>query len=142
MNKTVRNEHKKLLATWYNNFSIAILVVGFLTPLWTIIYGTAQTIPDQSSRTLGFFICVILGVFLLGVARTREFGRMTNWQIFALSTPAIIVGVMWLQGVVESHLELSRSSPKKASAFAKRFSTHGGVGIDAEAGAAPRDSAE
>jgi len=47
MNKTVRNEHKKLLATWYNNFSIAILVVGFLTPLWTIISE-----PPKRSRTI------------------------------------------------------------------------------------------
>jgi len=64
MNKTVRNERKKLLATWYNNFSIAILVAGFLTPFWTIIYGTALTIPDDASRGLGFLICVIVGAFL------------------------------------------------------------------------------
>jgi hypothetical protein len=37
---------------------------------------------------------------------------MTSWQIFALSSPVIIVAVMWLQGLAEGHFELSSSSQK------------------------------
>jgi hypothetical protein len=40
---------------------------------------------------------------------------MTSWQIFALSSPVIIVAVMWLQGLTESHFELSSSSQKTSA---------------------------
>jgi hypothetical protein len=30
---------------------------------------------------------------------------MTNWQIFALSSPAIIVLLMWLQGLAEGYFD-------------------------------------
>ena len=63
-NKLVRNERRKLRATWYNNASIAVLVAGFLSPFWTIIYGTAATPVDDLSRTSGFLVCVAVGVLL------------------------------------------------------------------------------
>jgi len=75
MNKTIRNERRKLLATWYNNFSIAVLVAGFLTPFWTIIYGTSQNTPDDATRTLGFIVCVSLGAILRYLAR-RTLGSL------------------------------------------------------------------
>jgi hypothetical protein len=64
VNQTVRNERKKLLATWYNNFSIAVLVAGFLTPFWTIIYGTSQPHAGDMTRVAGFAVCVVLGALL------------------------------------------------------------------------------
>jgi hypothetical protein len=64
VNQTVRNERKKLLATWYNNFSIAVLVAGFLTPFWTIIYGTSQPQSGDLTRIIGFGICLVLGALL------------------------------------------------------------------------------
>jgi ligand-binding SRPBCC domain-containing protein len=64
VNKTVRNERQKLLATWYNNASLAMIVAGFLTPFWAIIYGTGQTITDDGTRTAGFLICVAVGATL------------------------------------------------------------------------------
>ncbi|MBI5129607.1 MAG: hypothetical protein HZA66_09210 [Rhodopseudomonas palustris] len=63
-NKLVRNELRKLRAAWYNNASIAVLVAGFLSPFWTIVYGTAATSADEFSRTVGFIVCVAAGVFL------------------------------------------------------------------------------
>ena len=30
---------------------------------------------------------------------------MTKWQIFALSSPAIVVAVMWLQGLAEGYFD-------------------------------------
>ena len=64
VNQTVRNERKRLLATWYNNFSIAVMVAGFLTPFWTIIYGTSQPQSGDLTRILGFGICLVLGAVL------------------------------------------------------------------------------
>ena len=64
MNQTVRNERKKLLATWYNNFSIAVLVAGFLTPFWSSIYGTSQPQAGDMTRVAGFAVCVVLGALL------------------------------------------------------------------------------
>jgi hypothetical protein len=34
---------------------------------------------------------------------------MTKWQIFALSSPVIVVAVMWLQGLVEGHFDKAPS---------------------------------
>lgn len=63
-NKLVRNERRKLRAAWYNNASIAVLVAGFLSPFWTIIYGTTATAADDFSRTVGFLVCIAAGVSL------------------------------------------------------------------------------
>jgi hypothetical protein len=75
VNQTVRNERKKLLATWYNNFSIAVLVAGFLTPFWTIIYGTSQPQSGDLTRIAGFAICVVLGALLRYLAH-RTLGEL------------------------------------------------------------------
>lgn len=64
VNQTIRNERKRLLATWYNNFSIAVLVAGFLTPFWTIIYGPSQPQAGDLTRVAGFGVCVVLGALL------------------------------------------------------------------------------
>jgi hypothetical protein len=34
---------------------------------------------------------------------------MTKWQIFALSSPAIVVAVMWLQGLAEGYFDQAPS---------------------------------
>jgi hypothetical protein len=34
---------------------------------------------------------------------------MTKWQIFALSSPAIVVAVMWLQGLAEGYFDRAPS---------------------------------
>jgi hypothetical protein len=64
VNQTIRNERRKLLAMWYNNFSIAVLVAGFLTPFWTIIYGTTQPQSGDVTRIVGFAVCLVLGALL------------------------------------------------------------------------------
>ena len=38
---------------------------------------------------------------------------MTNWQIFALSSPAIVVLVMWLQGLAEGYFDRASSSDRQ-----------------------------
>jgi hypothetical protein len=37
---------------------------------------------------------------------------MTNWQIFALASPAIVVLVMWLQGLAEGYFDRVPSSDR------------------------------
>jgi len=49
---------------------------------------------------------------------------MTNWQIFALSSPAIIAAVMWLQGLAEGHFEFSGSSQKTSTTLDDSVSSH------------------
>jgi hypothetical protein len=39
VNKVVRNERKKLTATWFNTFATAIMTAGVLAPFASIIYG-------------------------------------------------------------------------------------------------------
>ena len=34
---------------------------------------------------------------------------MTNWQIFALASPAIVVLMMWLQGLAEGYFDRAPS---------------------------------
>ena len=40
------------------------MVAGFLTPFWTIIYGTSQPQSGDLTRILGFGICLVLGAVL------------------------------------------------------------------------------
>jgi hypothetical protein len=37
---------------------------------------------------------------------------MTNWQIFALASPVIVVLVMWLQGLAEGYFDRAPSSDR------------------------------
>jgi hypothetical protein len=39
VNKVVRNERRKLTATWFNTVATAIMTAGILTPFASIIYG-------------------------------------------------------------------------------------------------------
>lgn len=38
---------------------------------------------------------------------------MTNWQIFALSSPVIVVAVMWLQGLAEGYFDRPADRPAR-----------------------------
>ncbi len=75
MNKNIQNERTKLLATWYNNASIAVLVTGFIAPFWTIVYGTSQSYAEDVSRTIGFFACCAAGAILRFLAQ-RALGSL------------------------------------------------------------------
>ena len=37
---------------------------------------------------------------------------MTNWQMFALASPVIVVLVMWLQGLAEGYFDRAPSSDR------------------------------
>jgi hypothetical protein len=46
---------------------------------------------------------------------------MTSWQIFALSSPAIIVLVMWLQGLAEGYFDRAASDHQPISRGSSGF---------------------
>jgi hypothetical protein len=60
----VNNERLKLRATMINTIGIAFIVVGFVTPVATSIYGTAVA-PALSST---FFLLITLGWIVGGAA--------------------------------------------------------------------------
>jgi hypothetical protein len=72
--KEVRNERRKLLATWFNNVGTAIISVGVLTPAAALILGITPGATSvgtilrliASSALTGFGFHLIGTVFLLG----------------------------------------------------------------------------
>lgn len=68
MNKVVRNERKKLTATWFNNFATGIMTAGVLGPAATLIYGSNQSGADIALIFTVFAICMLVsgGLHLAG----------------------------------------------------------------------------
>jgi O-antigen/teichoic acid export membrane protein len=56
VNKVVRNERKKLTATWFNTFATAIMTAGVLAPFASIIYGFG---PKEQDPALIFTIVAV-----------------------------------------------------------------------------------
>jgi O-antigen/teichoic acid export membrane protein len=56
VNKVVRNERKKLTATWFNTFATAIMTAGVLAPFASIIYGFG---PKEQDPVLIFTIVAV-----------------------------------------------------------------------------------
>jgi hypothetical protein len=69
VNKVVRNERKKLTATWFNNFATAIMTVGVLGPSAALIYGSTNGV-DPALVFAVFLICMLVsgGLHLAGRA--------------------------------------------------------------------------
>jgi hypothetical protein len=62
VNKVVRNERKKLTATWFNTFATAIMTAGVLAPFASIIYGFGPKEQDPEM----IFAIVIVCMFVSG----------------------------------------------------------------------------
>ena len=60
----VNNERLKLRATMINTIGIAFVVVGFVTPVATSIYGTATS----PALTSAYFLLITLG-WIVGGSR-------------------------------------------------------------------------
>jgi hypothetical protein len=59
--KEVRNERRKLLATWFNNVGTGIISVGVLTPAAALILGI-----NPGATSVGTFLLVIASSALMG----------------------------------------------------------------------------
>ena len=59
--KEVRNEQRKLLATWFNNVGTGIISVGVVTPAAALILGITP-----GATSVGTFLLVIASSALMG----------------------------------------------------------------------------
>lgn len=65
MNKLVRNERRKLTATYLNGLAIAVFAVGGLAPVAGLIQGTVGSVAGPATLVI---ICLLLSGVLHWVA--------------------------------------------------------------------------
>ena len=68
MNKTVRNERRKLTASLLNAFATALMTAGVFAPVASQIYGFGSNRVDQTLVLASSAVClaVSVGLHLLG----------------------------------------------------------------------------
>jgi hypothetical protein len=68
MNKTVRNERRKLTASWFNAIATALMAAGVFAPAASQIYGFGLNRVDQTLVLASSTVCVVLslGLHLVG----------------------------------------------------------------------------
>jgi hypothetical protein len=68
MNKTVRNERRKLTASWLNAVATALMTAGVFAPVASQIYGFAAIRVDNALVFISSAVCaaVSLGLHLIG----------------------------------------------------------------------------
>jgi hypothetical protein len=64
MNKTVRNERRKLMASWFNAIATALMAAGVFAPVASQIYGFGSNRVDQTLVLISSTVC--LAVSLIG----------------------------------------------------------------------------
>jgi hypothetical protein len=67
VSKTVRNEKRKLSATWCNTLATAALTAGTFAPLAAVFYELTNSVVDRSFLLFGAGICAA-GSFTLHFA--------------------------------------------------------------------------
>jgi hypothetical protein len=68
MNKTVRNERRKLTASWFNAIATALMAAGVFAPVASQIYGFGSNRADQTLVLISSAVCVVVspGLHLVG----------------------------------------------------------------------------
>ena len=69
MNKTVRNERRKLTASWLNAIATALVAAGGFAPVASQIYGFGSNRADQTLVLISSAVCVAASLGLHLVAR-------------------------------------------------------------------------
>jgi hypothetical protein len=69
MNKTVRNEKRKLTASWFNAIATALMAAGGFAPVASQIYGFGSNRVDQTLVLISSVVCVAVSVGLHMVGR-------------------------------------------------------------------------
>ena len=64
MNKTANNERVKLLASWLNSVSVAILGAGGLLPLLSVYVGVGAPMREPELAWPAFAFCVVAAIAL------------------------------------------------------------------------------
>ena len=60
MNKTVRNERRKLTASWLNTIATALMAAGVFAPAASQIFGFGPSRVDQTLVLISSTVCVVL----------------------------------------------------------------------------------
>jgi hypothetical protein len=69
MNKTVRNERRKLTASWFNAIATALLAAGLFAPAASQIYGFGSNSADKTLVVISSTICVAVSLTLHLIGR-------------------------------------------------------------------------
>jgi hypothetical protein len=64
MNKTVRNERRKLTASWLNAIATALVAAGVFAPVASQIYGFGSNRADQTLVLISSAVCVAVSLVL------------------------------------------------------------------------------
>jgi hypothetical protein len=69
MNKTVRNERRKLTASWLNAIATALVAAGVFAPVASQIYGFGSNRADQTLVLASSSVCLAVSLILHLVGR-------------------------------------------------------------------------
>jgi hypothetical protein len=69
MNKTVRNERRKLTASWFNAIATALMAAGVFVPAASQIYGFGSNRVDQTLVLLSSAVCLAVSLVLHLIGR-------------------------------------------------------------------------
>ena len=64
MNKTVRNERRKLTASWLNTIATALMAAGVFAPAASQIYGFGPSRVDQTLVLISSAVCLAVSLVL------------------------------------------------------------------------------
>jgi hypothetical protein len=64
MNKTVRNERRKLTASWLNTIATALMAAGVFAPAASQIYGFGPSRVDQTLVPISSTVCLAVSLIL------------------------------------------------------------------------------
>jgi hypothetical protein len=96
MNKTVRNERRKLTASWLNAIATALVAAGVFAPVASQIYGFGSNRADQTLVLASSSVCLAVSLILhfgwkAGSGRTRG---MTQFQAIAILMPVFALVIL------------------------------------------------
>ena len=95
MNKTVRNERRKLTASWLNTITTALMAAGVFAPAASQIYGFGPSRVDQTLVLISSTVCRrepdTTFRWEAGSRRTRG---MTQFQAIAILMPVFALVIM------------------------------------------------
>jgi len=74
MNKAVRNERRKLIATWYNTVSAAFMTAGVIAPGRALLFQSSTQRPSTDLVLATFAICALLSGTIHLVAQSHLHG--------------------------------------------------------------------
>jgi hypothetical protein len=95
MNKTVRNERRKLTASWLNAIATALVAAGVFAPVASQIYGFGSNRADQTLVLLSSAVCVAVSLITsCRKAASRRTGGMTQFQAIAILMPVFVMVIL------------------------------------------------